>query len=757
MERSILDWSIRALLMAIGTGLVVSTLRVRAASVRHRAWTAATVGMLLLPFWTTWGPSITAPILPAVHERAGIEVPERHILPMDAALPSMEASQPSVAAPFRSIPRPWRPSWQQILAALYLAGVAAMLTRLIWGLLQVRSMMRGVRPTEGVASSSRCAAPVSIGWLRPVLLLPDDWRTWPTAKLDAVLIHEREHVRRRDPLVQFLALLNRCVFWFHPLAWWLERNLTALAEEACDNAVLASGHAPHDYARYLIEMARSVSETEARIRWAGAVTFSSGALSQRIRRIMDAPPATDLPRAKSIASAIACALMLATFLACNLGRPTGRAPGQPAMSEQDRSLRGSLLQRQQQAQQRDEAVWKAARNLTPGSAKELDADVKAHPIDPDKLLELLRYYQSQKDLKALDAFTLWMIGQHPEIRSGWGHRPEWDTVWDREGYDRGRQLWTTQLEKSWDSPFVYMNAAEFLSGNDNEQAERILLEGQRRFPATGQYSGLHWDVFLARHYAWALRGSPGQLPDDRMAAPVDESGGAPAQGAYPQKIRETLAASKDTELLTRTVEQLQANRPNRELCRSLIERVLSIDPENRQAHLQLYGFHRNDVELHAETDPGSLSDSDRMVWMQSQLEPPRAVRADAKGTETKARELLALASRNTKDPNYGTAVFLAKMALGGAALNGGDRAEAVRYLLAASDAPPTEFLRYKQIDMSLARNLVDAGERESVAKFLDHCAKFNRANEPLTAWAAQIRKGLNPRLMPNFNAFRQAG
>ena len=73
------------------------------------------------------------------------------------------------------------------------------------------------------------------------------------------MIHEREHARRRDPLVQWLALLNRCVFWFHPLAWWLERKLAALAEEACDAAVLAGGHAPHDYARYLIEMARSVN------------------------------------------------------------------------------------------------------------------------------------------------------------------------------------------------------------------------------------------------------------------------------------------------------------------------------------------------------------------------------------------------------------------------------------------------------------------------------------------------------------------
>src|SRR5512140_2695582 len=57
--------------------------------------------------------------------------------------------------------------------------------------------------------------------------------------------------RRRDPLVEWLALLNRAVFWFHPLAWWLERKLSALAEDACDAAVLRGGHDAHAYSEYL--------------------------------------------------------------------------------------------------------------------------------------------------------------------------------------------------------------------------------------------------------------------------------------------------------------------------------------------------------------------------------------------------------------------------------------------------------------------------------------------------------------------------
>ena len=65
-------------------------------------------------------------------------------------------------------------------------------------------------------------------------------------------------MRRRDPLIQSVALLNRAVFWFHPLAWWLERELSGLAEDACDGAVLSRGHEPREYAECLLALARSV-------------------------------------------------------------------------------------------------------------------------------------------------------------------------------------------------------------------------------------------------------------------------------------------------------------------------------------------------------------------------------------------------------------------------------------------------------------------------------------------------------------------
>jgi beta-lactamase regulating signal transducer with metallopeptidase domain len=34
-------------------------------------------------------------------------------------------------------------------------------------------------------------------------------------------------------------LVVEAIFWFHPLAWWLERKLAALSEEAADHRALA--------------------------------------------------------------------------------------------------------------------------------------------------------------------------------------------------------------------------------------------------------------------------------------------------------------------------------------------------------------------------------------------------------------------------------------------------------------------------------------------------------------------------------------
>ena len=66
--------------------------------------------------------------------------------------------------------------------------------------------------------------PMTVGAMRPVIILPIAWKAWDTETLAAIIAHEVAHVRRHDVSIAFAAHLNRAMFWFHPLAWWLSGN-----------------------------------------------------------------------------------------------------------------------------------------------------------------------------------------------------------------------------------------------------------------------------------------------------------------------------------------------------------------------------------------------------------------------------------------------------------------------------------------------------------------------------------------------------
>ena len=292
--------------------------------------------MLLLPAWTMWGPKVAWRLLPPLPEVASTH-----------SIAAVDTFEPAIESPL--LPRHPSWNWTACLAGIYLVGVAVLLVRLALGTLQAQLLVRRACRSGGKLFSVACGAPVTVGWLRPAVVLPESWSQWPAAQLDAVLTHEHEHARRRDPLFQWLALLNRAVFWFHPLAWWLERRMAALAEEACDAVVLAHGHDPRDYSKYLIDMARSVATSGARIQVWG-MAMPGGFLEQRIRRILEGGPMPRLSRPRLVGACIACAATSAAFATSTLDhqRPA-RQPFQAARSNGNPAVPLLLAQIQPQA------------------------------------------------------------------------------------------------------------------------------------------------------------------------------------------------------------------------------------------------------------------------------------------------------------------------------------------------------------------------------------------------------------------------
>jgi len=160
--------------------------------------------------------------------------------------------------------------------------------------------------------------PVTMGALRSTILLPPAWSEWDEAKLDAVLAHELSHVARRDAFTQRLSLLHRAIFWFSPLAWWLDRHLADLAEEASDEAALSSGADRNQYARTLLGFFETVQAAPGRVWWQGVSMGKAGQAEERVERILAWKGAVTMGLKKSLAVAIVALAIPAIYLAASV-------------------------------------------------------------------------------------------------------------------------------------------------------------------------------------------------------------------------------------------------------------------------------------------------------------------------------------------------------------------------------------------------------------------------------------------------------
>jgi hypothetical protein len=398
-----------------------------------------------------------------------------------------------------------------------------------------------------------------------------------------------------------------------------------------------------------------------------------------------------------------------------------------------------------------QALMDEVQKLTPDQARALEVELKINPQDTEKLIKLVRYCQLKLGGQGFSAITLWYIEREPAMPWTWNINP----VWDRTGYEQGKKLWLAHVKKPGAVAAIYRNAARFLEGGDKPLAEQVLLDGQKAYPNE------NWAVELGMHYAQALLGSTGPLAEFNVIRTVSMK---EAHGAYAESVRAKLAASNDPQILMQTAQWLMGwglhflfpcDKKDKPLdfdvlalARSYNDRALSIQPDfpaalSLKPRLEAFatGEHLRN------TPPEQLSQSDRLRLLRGQMEKAFW---DGKmdEAESKARELLALAARSTNDPEYGNAIFFVNLSLGHITLRRGEKRQAASYLLSASDAPPTDYLRNEYIDMTLARQLVDWSEREAVAQFLDRCARFNHRGKELAEWDPQIRKGINPDLMP---------
>ncbi len=530
------DASVRLAILVLAAAAGLWIFRVKSASMQHALWTLVMAVTLLLP--------VLGFVLPP------IEVRISRPIQFAAPLVQLREEAPPGAAPATSLsPSPvrrWTPAWQQMLFAFYLAGASWFLWRLLRGLHFARRLVRGSK-TLAAAWAMPCldripagrrvallesdwiAVPLTVGWLKPKILLPASWHDWDAQRLEAVLVHELMHVGRADWLVAVLMGLNRCLFWFHPLVWWLEGRLASLAEFACDDAAVLALEDREPYARALLDMAAAVRPGQGRLAWEAMAMAKPAQVKARIERILD--ETRQIPRGLTKArwlAVLACGLPLLYAASALQLEPSqtrigstssGESPGFPDELTRGWALKGAAV-------------------------GEMERRLEDNPEDLTARSTLLAHYFLNAMREPRVKHVFWLIENHPEaplLRSRTaGMMSSWDPLEllnTPADYERARALWFVQVDRYANDPRVLSNAATFFgyTSRDCDQTERLLKRGRELEPGERE-----WVQRLAMLYAAAV-----------TTALADNPGAGPriANPAFNQRVMAEMTSAMDPALL----------------------------------------------------------------------------------------------------------------------------------------------------------------------------------------------------------------
>jgi len=227
-------------------------------------------------------------------------------------------------APGQSAPIPWytRLRWKpEYLLIVLGAGTALRLVWIATGFVRLRRYRKNAQPLADpplyfVAKSVRwyvsraISGPVTYGWLRPSILLPERALALPAELREAIACHELVHVRRGDWLFVVVEEVIRALLWFHPAVWYILSQIQLAREQVVDREavqltknrdcyldalVTVAGHKlepdlvpatlflkKRHLAVRVAEMMKEVSMSRSRIAGSLTAVFSAALLAARI-------------------------------------------------------------------------------------------------------------------------------------------------------------------------------------------------------------------------------------------------------------------------------------------------------------------------------------------------------------------------------------------------------------------------------------------------------------------------------------------
>lgn len=183
------------------------------------------------------------------------------------------------------------------------------------GRLNQLSKNMGINRMVRLAESGLAKVPVMLGHLKPMILLPIGMLTaLSPAEVEAILIHELAHIRRRDYLVNVLQHLVEIIFFFNPAVLWVSAQIRKERENCCDDIVLEQTGNQISYIKALV----ACQEYQVQPDLAMAIQGQKGSLLDRVNRMISGKNASLNPVERYV---LALCLMVSCIFLLGFSNP----------------------------------------------------------------------------------------------------------------------------------------------------------------------------------------------------------------------------------------------------------------------------------------------------------------------------------------------------------------------------------------------------------------------------------------------------
>ncbi len=285
----------------ISAMIIQGLLKKYSSSVKYKVWNLSLIAILVIPLLSDLGQPLEVDLYE--YDSFVTEQVKTETI-VDTETNSIQAIKKGTAAVAEKSPI----SFVEISAIAWLLGILLLAALLIRETIWLRTLLlTGSKATVSLHSillecqrkinlnrrikilyNKRVNTPLTFGYLRPIVVLPEIAKDWEEEKIKIVLLHELIHIKRNDYLTNLIASLGVIICWYNPLVWFALKQQKAECEKACDEQVLANDIKPTQYASELLKLAEGNHVGTLKLNSMVSI-LGATSIKERIKLIIESP------------------------------------------------------------------------------------------------------------------------------------------------------------------------------------------------------------------------------------------------------------------------------------------------------------------------------------------------------------------------------------------------------------------------------------------------------------------------------------